>query len=148
MIGDSTFIALKLYNIRAVEINTNMDARNAFYEAPDLLTLGGRPLINIVSYLDSSSLQQLRLTCHLLGQYIDETITSFTLGTAEVYNRLEDIRYEISRAALLWPGIKKITVRRFRTPEHEAISDYMATAIRMFSETAWTDVEFFDCSRC
>ena len=126
----------------------NTDARSVFYGAPDLLSLGGRPLINIFSYLDSSSLQQLRLTCHVLKQYVDETITSFTLGTAGEYNRLEDFQYEITRAALLWPGIKKITVRPFRTPEYVAIFDYMAIAIRMFSETAWTDVEFFDCSFC
>ena len=73
-------------------MNTNTDARSVFYQAADLLTLGGRPLINILNYLDSSSLQQLRLTCHLLKQYVDETITTFTLGTAEKYNRIEDVQ--------------------------------------------------------
>ena len=87
-------------------MRTDSRARNAVDEAPDLLSLGGRPLINIVSYLDSTSLQQLRLTCHLLKQYVDETITTFTLGTAGEYSRIEDVQYEISRAALLWPGIK------------------------------------------
>ena len=130
-------------------MSVNTDARSVFYEAPDLLTLGGRPLINIVSYLDSSSLQQLRLTCHLLKQYVDETITTFTLGTVREYNRIEDFQYEITRAARLWPSIKKITVYRFRTPRDYAdMPEYMDAAIRRFSETAWTDVEFFDCSRC
>ena len=96
-------------------MSVNTDVRNAVDGASDLLSLG-RPLINIVSYLDSTSLQQLRLPCHLLKQYVDETIKSFTLGTAREYNRIEDFQYEISRAALLWPVIKKITVLRFSTP--------------------------------
>ena len=81
-------------------------ARDAPYEVPNLVSLG-QPLISIFKYLDSTTLQQLRLTCHLFKQYIDETITSFTLETARPYSRLEDFQYEITRAALLWPSIKK-----------------------------------------
>ena len=130
-------------------MNTGSLARNAVDGAPDLLSLG-RPLINIVSNLVDypNSLEQLRLTCHLLKQCVDEAITTFTLGTAEEYNRIDDVQYEISRAALLWPGIKKITVLPFETLREEDIPKYISTAMRMFSETAWTDVEVFDCSRC
>ena len=129
-------------------MNTGSLARNAVDGAPDLLSLG-RPLINIVSYLDSTSLQELRLTCHLLKQYVDETVTSVTIGTAREYNGIEDFQYEITRAALLWPGIKKIVVRRCFTRDcRDDMPNYMTTAIRMLAETAWTDVEFFDCSCC
>ena len=31
-IGDSTFIELKLYNIRAVQMSSNKDARSAFHQ--------------------------------------------------------------------------------------------------------------------
>ena len=98
-------------------MSTDSLASNAVDGAPDLFS-EKLPLIDIFKYLDSTSLQQLRLTCHLLKQSVDKTITSFTLGTAGEYNRIEDVQYEITRAALLWPGIKKITktLRRFETP--------------------------------